>query len=88
MKNHKHADNISRRTTLDDEFVIEVLFRGFARCMEAERRLDECVTDRDLDLAREQLCQVKLELQQVLDGYVDSRIGRWLGGRAGVGVMT
>ena len=87
MKNQKHADTISRSARGDDELVIEVLFRGFARCMEAERQLDKCVSDRELELAREQLCRVKLELQQVLDEYVDSRIGRWLGARAGMGVM-
>ena len=85
MKNHKHADAVSRRAALDDEMMIDVLFHGFARCMEAERRLDECASNREIELAREQLCQVKLELQQVLGEYVDSRIGRWLGARADVG---
>ena len=88
MKHHKHAVTGSRAVGRDDELVIELLFRGFARSLEAERRLNECVSDREADLAREQLCRVKLELQQVLDEYVDSRIGRWFGARAGKGGVT
>jgi hypothetical protein len=64
---------------LGNDLFVDTLFRGFARCMDAEARLDECVSERDLELAREQLCRVKLELQQALDDYTDARIRRWLG---------
>jgi hypothetical protein len=60
--------------------VIECLFRGYARCAEAEHRLDGCVSDEERLVLEEHLKRVKRELQQILDDYVDARIERWLVG--------
>jgi hypothetical protein len=73
----------SRTTSPRDDLFIETLFRGFARCTEAEGRLDACVSDHELELAQQQITHVKLELQQALDSYTDSRIQMWLGARSG-----
>ena len=63
-----------------DEPIIESLFRGYARCAEAEDRLNGCVSDDERLVLEEHLKRVKRELQQVLDHYVDERIQTWLVG--------
>ena len=63
-----------------DEPIIGCLFRGYARCAEAEARLSGCASDDERLVLEAQLNHVKRELQQLLDDYVDARIQRWLAG--------
>jgi hypothetical protein len=77
MRSRQSICPVSRTIASRDTPFIEVLYRGFVRCMEAERHLDVCVSDHDLELAQQQLSRAKLELQQALDDYVDARIQQW-----------
>ena len=81
MTTHQSVSPV-RHTVRDDDLFIETLFRGFTRCMEAEAHLDACVSDHDLEVAQQQLSNVKLELQQALDQYIEGHIQRWFGARS------
>ena len=70
------------RCSLIEEPIVEVLFRGFSRCGEAEERRNGCVSDDERLVLEEHLKRVKRELQQELDTYVDARVQQWLAGHA------
>ena len=84
MRTHQTASPASR-TVPDDDLFIETMLRGFTRCMEAEAHLDACVSDHDLEVAQQHISNVKLDLQQALDQYIEGQIQRWFGARPRTG---
>ena len=81
MPTQPSASPVSHTVRGDDLF-IETLFRGFTRCIEAEAHLDACVSDHDLEVPGQQLSNVKLDLQQALDQYIEGHVQRWFGARS------
>jgi hypothetical protein len=70
------------RCSMIEDPIVEVLFRGFSRCGEAEDRMNGCVSDDERLVLEEHLKRVKRDLQQELDTYVDARVQKWLAGHA------